>query len=249
MSSGSFLSNLAPQLSVLSVGESKVLSFVPTIYDKDSPEGRSLQDCWFEIGVPAKNVVTVTPDRQPVVKDFYSNTNNYTEPSGTKTVYDVNTKFTIKRLDSSAYGKSWSEMLTPLFFVYPKDPGGRDENAIWENTDPSQHWLPVVFEALSTVTGVSLNKSEMSLTVGGNETLTATVEPYNAMDKTVKWSVSGTNAGAVKLYSDEACTTEVGEEATSTLTVYAKSSEGRLCQTLRHRHRPHSSHAGSGRRR
>ena len=38
----------------------------------------------------------------------------------------------------------------------------------------------------------------------------------------MKWSVGGTDTGAVKLYMDEACTTEVGTAATSTLTVYAK---------------------------
>ena len=69
------------------------------------------------------------------------------------------------------------------------------------------------------VTGVTLDPTSASLNVGGTETLTATVEPSNASDKTVKWSVNNTN---VKLYTDENCTTEVGEDATSTLTVYAK---------------------------
>jgi hypothetical protein len=72
------------------------------------------------------------------------------------------------------------------------------------------------------VAGVGLNKSSTTLTVGDTETLTATVSPEDATDKTVKWSVGGTNAGAVRLYSNEACTTEVGTDATSTLTVYAK---------------------------
>ena len=76
--------------------------------------------------------------------------------------------------------------------------------------------------ATVAVTGVQLNKNETNLTVGGNETLTATVSPADATDKTVKWSVGGTDTGAVKLYSDEACTTEVGADATETLTVYAK---------------------------
>ena len=72
------------------------------------------------------------------------------------------------------------------------------------------------------VTGVALNKTSTTLTVGGTETLTAAVSPDDATDKTVKWSVGGTNAGAVKLYSDAACNTEVGTEATDKLTVYAK---------------------------
>jgi hypothetical protein len=72
------------------------------------------------------------------------------------------------------------------------------------------------------VTGVTLTKESTILTVGGTEALTATVIPENATDKKVKWNVGGTNAGAVKLYSDESCTTEVGTAATETLTVYAK---------------------------
>ena len=49
------------------------------------------------------------------------------------------------------------------------------------------------------VTGVTLNPTSTTLTVGDTETLTATVAPNDATDKTVKWSVGGTDAGAVKL--------------------------------------------------
>ncbi|MBR1675250.1 MAG: Ig-like domain-containing protein [Eubacterium sp.] len=73
-----------------------------------------------------------------------------------------------------------------------------------------------------SVNSVSLNKSSTTLTAGKTETLTATVLPDNATYKTVKWSVSGTNSGAVKLYTDADCITEVGADATETLTVYAK---------------------------
>ena len=40
--------------------------------------------------------------------------------------------------------------------------------------------------------------------------------------ETVKWSVGGTNASAIALYSDAGCTVSVGTGATSTKTVYAK---------------------------
>ncbi len=73
------------------------------------------------------------------------------------------------------------------------------------------------------VTGVSLDKTdEQTINVDGTVSLTATVSPDNATDKTVKWSVGGTKADAVTLYSDQSCTTEVGTDATSILTVYAK---------------------------
>ncbi len=81
----------------------------------------------------------------------------------------------------------------------------------------------VTVTELVNVTNVSLNPTSAFLTVGGDAVaLTATIEPNDATDRKVKWSVGGDNAGAVKLYSDEACTTEVGADATNTLTVYAK---------------------------
>ena len=77
--------------------------------------------------------------------------------------------------------------------------------------------------ATISVTGVSLDKTTaQTIDVDGKVSFTATVSPDNATDKTVKWSDGGTDAGAVKLYTDEACTTEVCTDATDKLTVYAK---------------------------
>ena len=73
------------------------------------------------------------------------------------------------------------------------------------------------------VTGVTLDKTTaQSIAVGGSVAFTATVAPDNATDKTVVWSVGGTNADAVKLYTDADCTAEVGAGAVETMTVYAK---------------------------
>ena len=73
------------------------------------------------------------------------------------------------------------------------------------------------------VESVTLTPSTaQTIGVGGKVSFIAAVAPNNATDKTVKWGVGGTNANAVKLYSDADCTTEVGADATSTLTVYAK---------------------------
>lgn len=47
------------------------------------------------------------------------------------------------------------------------------------------------------VTGVSLNKNSTTLTVGGTETLTATVSPDGATDKTVTWSSDNTSVATV----------------------------------------------------
>ena len=74
------------------------------------------------------------------------------------------------------------------------------------------------------VTNIILDKTSATLTVDGEaDALTAIVSPDGAMDKTVKWSVGGTNASAVTLYSDADCKTAVQlNTATDTLTVYAK---------------------------
>ena len=48
-----------------------------------------------------------------------------------------------------------------------------------------------------TVTGVSLNKSSMSLLIGGSEQLVATVTPSNATNKNVIWSSSKSNVATV----------------------------------------------------
>ena len=45
-------------------------------------------------------------------------------------------------------------------------------------------------ERTIAITGVSLNKTELSLVVGSNETLTATVEPATATNKVVTWKSS-----------------------------------------------------------
>ncbi len=47
------------------------------------------------------------------------------------------------------------------------------------------------------VSSISLNKTSLTLTEGENETLTATVGPDNAMDKTVTWSTSDASVATV----------------------------------------------------
>ena len=79
----------------------------------------------------------------------------------------------------------------------------------------------VVISPKVTVNSVTLGKTTAELAVGDYVALTATIDPTNAMDPTVKWNVTA-GADKVKLYKDENCSTEVGTAATDVLTVYAK---------------------------
>ena len=70
-----------------------------------------------------------------------------------------------------------------------------------ENTDPKANIssVPVtitVTAAPTPATGISLNKTTLSLTVGGSEQLNATVEPADTTD-TVQWSSGNTDVATV----------------------------------------------------
>ena len=47
------------------------------------------------------------------------------------------------------------------------------------------------------VTGISLNKTTLSLNVGGSTTLTKTITPSNATNQTVTWTSSNTSIATV----------------------------------------------------
>ena len=78
-----------------------------------------------------------------------------------------------------------------------------DENAPF--TMEYSSWLPVTtsidvygYATTVAVADVSLNKNTSTLTVGDMETLTATVNPGDATDKTVTWSSSDTDVATVE---------------------------------------------------
>ena len=75
------------------------------------------------------------------------------------------------------------------------------------------------------VTSVKLNKSSKSLTIGDNFTLTATVKPNNATDKSVTWSSSNTSVAMV----DENGVVTAVAEGTATITATASNGVEASC--------------------
>ena len=77
------------------------------------------------------------------------------------------------------------------------------------------------FEQYYPVTNITLDKTELSLSIGDSETLTATIEPNNATNKTVTWSSNNEAVATV----DNGKVTAV-KEGTATITVTAQDGSG-----------------------
>lgn len=101
---------------------------------------------------------------------------------------------------------------------------------LWNGGTPDIPDVPTVVP----VQNVALSKSTLTLTEGDSETLTATVSPSNATDKTVTWTVSPSgyatvSGGVVTALKEGSCTitaTAGGKSATCAVTVEAAVSGG-----------------------
>ena len=100
---------------------------------------------------------------------------------------------------------------------------------IWErNASNAQKWK--LDRTSIAVSGLSLSQSSLTLQTGGSQTITATVSPADATDKTVTWSsnntsvatVSGGKVTAVKAGSATITATAGGKAASCTVTVTDK---------------------------
>lgn len=134
-------------------------------------------------------------------------------------VYSVGEDGTWKKVaevpaaETGKNGYSYSFDQEGTYYLLAMDPNGASKNA---RVAPAT--AKVVVEEQTVVipvTGVTLDKTELALTVGGEETLTATVAPANATNKTVTWTSSNDQVAAV----DNGKVTAVGAgEATITVT-------------------------------
>ena len=80
------------------------------------------------------------------------------------------------------------------------------------------------------VTSITLNKSSLSIQAGQSETLTATVKPDNATDKTVMWSSSNTSIATVD--SNGKVTAKSAGTATITCTANGGSNVKATCEVM-----------------
>lgn len=82
------------------------------------------------------------------------------------------------------------------------------------------------------VTGVTLSQKTMTLEVGAEKTLTATVEPSNATDKTVRYNTSDREVATVSASGDIRTVTGVGP-GTATITARAGEQSATCTVTVR----------------
>lgn len=82
------------------------------------------------------------------------------------------------------------------------------------------------------VTGVTLSQKTMTLDIGAEKTLTATVEPENATDKTVRYNTSDREVATVSSTGDVRIVTGVGP-GTATITARAGEQSATCTVTVR----------------
>ena len=94
------------------------------------------------------------------------------------------------------------------------------------------HTITVKQAGRIAVTSIKLNKTSLSLKAGESETLTATVNPDNATDKTVTWTSSNTKVATVNqagtisaVAKGEATITASSGEKSAICTIYVKSND------------------------
>ena len=108
---------------------------------------------------------------------------------------------TVKPDDATYKTVTWTSSDTSIATV---DAGGK-VTAVREGTatitatagGKSASCKVTVSKKAVAVTGVTLNKTSLALAEGGSETLTATVKPDNATDKTVTWTTSDASIATV----------------------------------------------------
>jgi len=125
----------------------------------------------------AANALTVTaasPDGGTLSYQWYSSATNKT------------TDGTPVGANSTSYTPSTATIGTTFYYVVVTNVNN-SVNGIKTATATSNATAVTVSTPQIAVTDVTLNKTSLSLSIGDSEQLTATVDPYNASNKTVAW--------------------------------------------------------------
>ena len=107
------------------------------------------------------------------------------------------TKVTLSSTSTYAQGANVATAATYTFTFNTTETSSKYYGFVFST---SSYWRATNFnmkliEGTIPATGISLNKNSTTIAPGSSETLTATVTPSNATDKTVSWSVSPTGQG------------------------------------------------------
>ncbi len=146
-------------------------------------------------------------------------------------LYD-NSRKELGRAENPSYTDRWVFFKVNEELGVSLSPGTTYQYRFWASVNDKTYYSDYKsFQTSGTatvaVTGVSVSKSSLSLKTGETATLTATVSPSNATDKTVTWSSSDTKVAAVsggKVTAIAAGTATItaqagGKTATCTVTV------------------------------
>lgn len=128
-------------------------------------------------------------------------------------------KMLASALDDGGFKKGPSERIVnqmsteqAFYALVAYDRFKNDDDFLYNMTNVVIEKVEPPMEEPIPVTGITLNKTSLTLEVGKTELLTATVTPGNAADKTVTWSSSNPSVAAV---SAQGSVTAVAEGTTS----------------------------------
>lgn len=165
--------------------------------------------------MPPTNPLTVYPNIQSASTSIYTHPLNNYDISRTMTpvtVYYIDRSNGAIGTPSSAthfagYGNAFiltpTDIPAPSGYVFADWKIGlsgalQGNTTIWvDNVPPTMNEIYLVYDR--NVTSVSLNKTTLALTVGGTETLIATISPVSATNQAVTWSSDNTNAATVDM--------------------------------------------------
>ena len=131
----------------------------------------------------------------------------------------VNASFTVS-VGGTQYGNSTKLTTSATAYTFTGSNSGEIKFSYTQTSSKALYIksISVTYETAAAtvpVTEVSLNKSTLTLTEGDSETLTATMSPDNATNKTVTWS---TNKSSVATVSNGKVTAVAAGNATITVT-------------------------------